>query len=400
LHVPVLKGLPGVKSLDLDLGGRYSDYSSFGTNTSGKMSLEYRPYSDLLVRATYNDVFRAPTTTELFQGALQGSPPYADPCAGLTQAQLDAINAVNPVACKNVAAGYQQPVSQANGNTIGNPGLQGEKGYATDFGLVFDPSFYKPLSVSVDYWMYSLKQAIDSVDINTILNGCFNSPSSAYCGDAPNGLPYFTRAASGDVVNSYEPFVNANRYKVNGIDTSIKLNYPSVNVAGYNIGRVQVGLDTTYLMMYDLKIFDPFSGALVSDYSEAGQYDSNTGNSFPRFKMQGNLFWSKGPYSVAVADRFIGNLRENQVDGAEVLFGVPCNNTTVKCYHNTGSANYVDLFGTYTVKSLNSDFTVGITDLFDDQAQQMYNAALAGAANPIYDVRGRSFVGRITMRFK
>lgn len=421
VHVPVLKGLPAVKSLDFDLGGRYSNYSSFGNNTSGKVAMEYRPYSDLLVRATYNDVYRAPTTTELFQGALQGSPAYSDPCSGLDAATL----AQHPISCANVPVNYRAPVPQANGNTIGNPHLTGEKGYATDFGLVFDPSFYKPLSISVDYWIYQLKQAIDTVDINTVLQGCYDAETagsasgSAFCGNAPNGLPYITRSATtGDVVNTYEPFLNANRYKVNGIDTSIKLNYPNVNLGGVNVGRIQLGVDATYLMTYDLKLFDPFSGALVNDYSDAGYYDSSTGGSYPRLRALGYLFWSKGPYSIALQDRFLSNLKENQVDAADpgpaaggcyspgsgdvISAGQFGGDPTkpVRCYHNTGSANYVDLSGTYSFKPINTDVTLGITDLFSESAQQMYNGSLAGAANPIYDVRGRSFYGKVVLRFK
>jgi hypothetical protein len=72
----------------------------------------------------------------------------------------------------------------------------------------------------------------------------------------------------------------------------------------------------------------------------------------------------------------------------------------VVCYRQTGYVNYVDIAGTYTLKSLNTDFTAGINDFFDDGAQQMYNAGLLGAANPQYDIRGRNFYARVTVRFK
>ncbi|MEO6186775.1 MAG: TonB-dependent receptor plug domain-containing protein, partial [Steroidobacteraceae bacterium] len=61
LFLPVLKDAPFAQSLNLILGGRYSDYSSYGSTTNGTYKLEWRPVGDVLVRASFADVFRAPT---------------------------------------------------------------------------------------------------------------------------------------------------------------------------------------------------------------------------------------------------------------------------------------------------------------------------------------------------
>ena len=412
-RVPLLAGLPGVKSLDLNLGVRFSNFSSFGSNTAGKYAFEYRPYSDLLLRGTYSDVYRAPTTTELFQGATQNSPAYQDPCAGKDAATL----AAHASACQNVPVGYTAPNSQTNGNTIGNPSLQAEKGYSTDFGLVFNPTFYKPLTIEVDYWHYTLKSAIDTVGINSILSACYNDPNSAYCGNAPNGQPYFSRDAGGTVSNSYEPYVNANKYVTNGIDTAIKLNFPKVVVGAYDLGRFSIGVETSYLIKYDFKIFDPVSGNQTDEVSLAGQYDSGyTGNSFPRLRGLGYLFWSKGPFSASIQDRFVGDLSEDGVDltdgdcattynagkGSQHgdSYTTPGAAGPTICNRDIGAANYVDVAGTYTFKKINTDFTFGVNDLFSEDGQQQYSIASAGAANPLYDIRGRNYYGRIVVRFK
>ena len=68
LFVPLLRDLPFVHALNVTLGDRYSDYSSFGTTSNGKFALEWRPVEDLLLRGTTSDVFRAPNVTDIFSG--------------------------------------------------------------------------------------------------------------------------------------------------------------------------------------------------------------------------------------------------------------------------------------------------------------------------------------------
>ncbi|WP_221932308.1 TonB-dependent receptor, partial [Salmonella enterica] len=49
---PLLKDLPGINALNITVGTRFSDYSSVGSKTNSKLSLEYRPIENLLLRGT------------------------------------------------------------------------------------------------------------------------------------------------------------------------------------------------------------------------------------------------------------------------------------------------------------------------------------------------------------
>ena len=64
--MPILKDVPFVHSLNIDIGDRYSKYSNFGSTNNWKVAIEYRPIEDLLLRGTVSKVFRAPTPTNLF----------------------------------------------------------------------------------------------------------------------------------------------------------------------------------------------------------------------------------------------------------------------------------------------------------------------------------------------
>ena len=83
LLVPILKDVPFVHSLNVDIGDRYSKYSNFGSTNNWKFAIEYRPIEDLLLRGTVSKVFRAPTPTNLFAGPAGDAPTATDPCAGV-----------------------------------------------------------------------------------------------------------------------------------------------------------------------------------------------------------------------------------------------------------------------------------------------------------------------------
>ena len=53
LFIPVVKDLPGLKSLNLDVGGRYSDYSNTPNATTFKINVDAQIINSLRVRAGY-----------------------------------------------------------------------------------------------------------------------------------------------------------------------------------------------------------------------------------------------------------------------------------------------------------------------------------------------------------
>jgi len=82
VDVPLLKGMPIVKSLNLQASGRYTDYDSYGSNSTYKVGLDWQITSWLRARATKGTSFRAPALYELFlanQTSFQGQT-AVDPC--------------------------------------------------------------------------------------------------------------------------------------------------------------------------------------------------------------------------------------------------------------------------------------------------------------------------------
>ena len=57
---------PILKNLEIGASVRYDDYSDFGSTTNPKISIKYTPVKELLLRASYNTGFAAPTLAQLY----------------------------------------------------------------------------------------------------------------------------------------------------------------------------------------------------------------------------------------------------------------------------------------------------------------------------------------------
>ncbi len=97
--IPLLSGLPGVQSLNLTIASRYSKIQTFGSTNNFKFAIEYKPFDDLLLRGTMEDVFRAPSLSELYFSGSDAPLIHTDPCTGYTGAPAGSPLAL---ACKNV----------------------------------------------------------------------------------------------------------------------------------------------------------------------------------------------------------------------------------------------------------------------------------------------------------
>jgi iron complex outermembrane receptor protein len=58
--------IPGIRSLDVDLAGRYDNYSDVGETTNPKVGVNWSPVEGLLVHGSWGTSFRAPTLSQIY----------------------------------------------------------------------------------------------------------------------------------------------------------------------------------------------------------------------------------------------------------------------------------------------------------------------------------------------
>ena len=80
VQLPLLHDRRWARDMALNIGLRWSDFSSFDQNTSWQAGLRWQLAEELTLRANYAEVFRAPTIVELYEPARSEDYFEFDPC--------------------------------------------------------------------------------------------------------------------------------------------------------------------------------------------------------------------------------------------------------------------------------------------------------------------------------
>ncbi|HEV2701568.1 MAG TPA: TonB-dependent receptor [Steroidobacteraceae bacterium] len=276
LLVPVVKDLPFLKALNLDLGGRYSTFNTGDNSTTFKINVDATLTNSLRIRGGYNRANRAPNIGELYlptQQQFGGGALFNDPCslrsnspfgaAGpaipdmtttKTQAQAPLVNAQGaagqlstyliclaqmastPTSFSTSANGFygtngnQTPAGfSAFPDQQGNPNLKSETANTWTGGLVFaalsDRPWLAGLSGSIDWWQVRIDNAIelDSGDYANFL--CYG------------GTPV-TTSAQAAAVAATQDCLNVARNPTNGTPASslqVYTNQATIETAGVDL---------------------------------------------------------------------------------------------------------------------------------------------------------------------
>lgn len=432
LRVPVLKDLPFVKSLDVNLSGRFSDYSTVGTTKAYAASIEYQPFDVLKLRGQYSRAVRAPNVGELFAPALQNFPTVVDPCRGVTRTaggQAAFFNTRNDISNPNnvltsgvnastigdaiataclsdpaVAArvardgGLALTQSEAQGVTGfdgGNPKLKAETGDTWTVGLLFNPRswghWWAPLSISVDYYNIKIKDRIAVVDEQTELDKCYTpggfNPSSPFCsqivrfgsGNASVGALFAVNQVNGNFAESTTEGVDVQgSYRLDLTDV------PFVSGLTADPGNLSLSAMYTHLDKQDIV---PFTGATAADIiHQAG------GVGFSKNKAQVNLVYMRAPFEWTVEANFVGKATLD-TDPNGFFFGTKL---PAAWFFNT-QVRY-DLTDKTT-------FFAGVDNIFDYYQKVGGTNGDTGQATgwttypDVYDGLGRRYYGGFRLRF-
>ncbi len=373
VFIPLLADVPGASALNLTLGTQYSDYSTFGNTTNSSVKFEWRPIDDLLLRATWSEVFRAPTVADLYSGKAANAPTFNDPCVGLTAADV-AANPNLTLACENVPTDgtFAQPNSQITGLFSGNADLQPETGDVITVGFVYQPSFLGGFSVSADWWQYKLNDIITAVDVNSTADICVATGDPTYCG-------YITRFPDGQVFLIDQPTLNFGKLETSGVDIGLKY-----LLSDTRAGSFQFSVDTTYIDKYDSTPCD-----ICETQEVAGTFDRQYGN-YADWRALASVGWSFEPFSALLSARYIAGMVIHDPDGSP----------GVQPDLKVPSVTYLDLNLGYTFRE-NLTFNVGINNLTDEQPPIMFQNNVLNANTDVstYDTIGMYYRANIKYKF-
>jgi iron complex outermembrane receptor protein len=404
-RVPLAQDMPYAKDLSLDLGYRFSDYSSSGTTDTYKIEGDWKPIDDIRFRASYERAVRAPNVVELFtpQGIVLGL--SSDPCAGPAPTATAAQCANTGLTAQQYGHIPANPAQQYNSLSGGNTSLAPEKADTYSAGIVLQPTFLPGFSFSADYFNIKVNNYIQALDPNLTLASCLQQGGSLCALVHRNPL------------NGSLWLGNPSQLSTDGYVSATNVNIGFLQAKGWDfqatyrtdLDRFGLnnwgGLNFNFVGTYTQNLItDPGipttdkSGHLVTQYDCAGLYGTTTcGAPDPKWRHRLRVGWTTPWDGLEISGtwRYIGSVKDMHSSSNPFLSG-----PTFGFDKKLDAVNYFDLAAQYR---LHDKYTVriGVNNILDTEPRLIGSVAggnsslFNGNTYPgVYDALGRyAFVG-------
>ncbi|WP_332699044.1 TonB-dependent receptor domain-containing protein [Devosia sp.] len=406
-RIPLVKDMPGIQSLQAEVGYRYSDYSFGQTTNTYKAGGDWVPVEGLRLRASYQRAVRAPNLVELYGAqtiALNGT---SDPCAGLTAGDplVARCAAAFNLTTAQVLAITPNPAPQYYGLIGGNPNLKPETSDTVSFGFVAAPTFLPGFNFSLDYFDIKLKDFINSLGQDNTLSLCLagDAAKCALVKRDPQGSLWLTpNGPDGYVIDLTE---NTGGLRTSGID--INANYrANLDDFGFEgMGTISASMTGTYLLSYKSQTQkgDPWVDC-------AGLYGNNCsgrgvtpGVPNPEWRHKARLTWNT-PFiwdlSLSAQWRYFSSVDLDGTSDDPLLAQAAPPATDLKL----GARSYLDLMANWTIAE-NYTFRAGVNNVLDKDpplngGTNCRGGPCNGNTHPqVYDALGRFLFLGITAKY-
>jgi iron complex outermembrane receptor protein len=382
--------LPLLKSLAASAAVRYSDYSTFGGETTYKGGLRWQPVEDFAVRGTYSTGFRAPNLGELY-GLTQFGATLVDPCGPTgTIVVTPGNNSALAQACRaqGVPNNFQQANTQITTFTGGNANLKAEKSDSYTAGIVYRAGWAEGhgatehLNFESTYYHHKVKGAIQSEDIQALLKACL-----AAGGTVPTLCAPFTRISSGDLRPPQNFLQNLAQITTSGVD--VKGNWLSEPLS---FGHLSAALQATHVINY--QAVDTLG---IVDQRTVGVEVRNS--AIPSWRANAQLGWGAADFGVNWTLRFLSAVSE-ACSNASVT-PVPGCGAGPTDTHSLHSVLYNDVQGSWTNALTVTGLKLegGVNNLFGINPPICFTCTLNGYDAGTYDLPGAFWYVRASYKF-
>lgn len=318
--VPLLRDLPLVQSLDMDLAYRASDYNSIGLVNAYKASLDWEVADAVRFRGGYQRAVRAPSVGELYGGGRSVSSTIGstasgqgDPCDVTSQYRTGPNSAQVAALCsaQGVPAGYRATGTTVTTSQQGNPNLKAEMADTYTAGVVLKSPFSHPAlsgaTLSVDYYKINVKGAIGYMTTSVNLQSCYNGDGSnpSYSPTQYN-CSVLHRDANGNLSFPVEPEFNLSGYRTSGADLNLDWKLP-LNRLGLGSGRLALNSVVSYTNEYEIQNLKGQAYVNYAGTTGNTQIDTFTA-SHPKWKAQSAISYGLGPVDLSLSWQYVGKM--------------------------------------------------------------------------------------------
>ena len=375
IEVPLLRDLPLVKDFSINLSGRWTDYDSYGDDTTYRGTLRWVLTPSVSLRSSIGTSFRAPDLYEQFLGDQTGFiSNLNDPCNQFGSIYDPGDTIYDNCLALGLSPEDYRATSSITQITGGASDLEAETSDAFTVGLIFKPEALN-VSIAVDYFRIKLQDTVASPSSGFILFECYDSPgfSSPYC---PRVGPRDPRTGQLEFVDA--SFINIGSQESKGVDVNL------VYDQDLEIGRLTFDWQTTYLIKQNFELF--------GDVTElAGRWG------YPRWSSEAQVRFNWRDFTFAWSTSFTGKSDEEPVFDPG----------TTNIDRINKSPNHFE--HGLSVRYTGSDWEVigTVRNIFDQDPPFLSGGQGAAGASRFlnttpgvgYDLLGRSYVLRVSKKF-
>jgi iron complex outermembrane recepter protein len=427
LLVPILKDLVAAKSLELELGYRYSDYDISGPVSTYKILISWQPIEFVRVRGGYQKANRAPNINELFLDASSQAVTMraAEYCHSTTR-ELTGNNPANPnragvwALCEAIIGNTTSQFSTNPGTytggrsdgvilqaSSGNRNLKSEDGSTWTAGVVLsspiDQAWISRTTLSVDWYQARITNAISALSAQTAYDLCFNRDGVSnpnYSIDGANGIcRNITRdPVTGVALEVNSQFQNVGVIYTKGIDATFNWRASFADM-GMQVMPGSLSLNVSYNKLLNFLAQESANSIALENKGTLAR-----GGLFDWRLVTTLRYMHTGNWDVGLNWRHLPSVRN-------ALY-VTDRNTTVK---GAGAYDIFGLTGSWSITK-NWGISGGVDNLFNRDpervgAGQVQNiAAFSGGGTTVlngnaatnsqfYDVLGRRYFINLKMNF-
>ncbi len=419
LLVPIIKD-SFIKALNLELGARYSDYSTTGSTTTYKALADIEVNDWFRLRGGFNRAVRAPNVAELYLAPQQTFVFSAggDPCSVNNTLPYSANPASNPTSAAQVkalcstimnkfdpttsATFYANTTAQSVGSAFafptlqGNPGIRPETADTWTAGVVLKSPLEGALStlrLAIDYYNIKVKNAIGAQSIDVAQQQCFSTvynptltASSPYCA----GINRVAR--DGAIGNIITTFYNNGQFQTSGID--VQLDWAA------DIGPGRFSLNSVFNYLISMKSKELSGNPLLEYAGTLGPNQNGLNPGAYRWKMLNTFGYSIGAANISLQWKHLPSIKSASYAANPKTTGL-----------GAGAYELFNLNGSYSITD-GVTIRVGVDNLFNKAPPVLErnpgNAAVGvlpggtfSSSNNtyFYDLVGRRFYAGASFKF-
>lgn len=313
-------GIPLVYSLDMQVAGRFEEYSDFGSVAKPKVAVAWDIIDGLRIRGSYSEGFRAPNLEQV--NATQ----YARLARGTDFYRCEPALRDGSIASMNQC-------SQGTGASLlisGNPDLEPEESTNQSVGLVLQPRFlpeaWGDFTFTVDRWKIEQEQIVGllgapaalTLDYLNRIEGGSNPNVVRAAPDADDVLLFAGSGLTpvGEVVSISDRFINLLPQTVEGID--LGFSWAKRRTAW---GTFIFRANASQLLTYSREPGDIIDSLYAA--RDAGTIDPLTPlpdssqlvaqNGRPEWKVSTTFIWRSGPWRAGLSTQYVSDVEQTSL---------------------------------------------------------------------------------------